>query len=65
MNTLVIGLSFSLICYLSGHEEKKPHWSKEAMDLEALPLEKLLEMKKELRIKGKKCVKYTYLNYKL
>lgn len=63
MNTLLIGLSFSLICYLNGHEEKKPHyWSKASMDLEALPLEKLLEMKKELRIKGKKYVKY--LNYK-
>lgn len=60
MNTLVIGLSFSLICYLNGHEENKPYWSKETMDLEALPLEKLLEMKKELRIKGKKCVKYLF-----
>jgi len=55
MNTLLIGLSFSLISYLNGHEEKKPYWNKETVDLEALPLEKLLEMKKELRIKGKKC----------
>jgi len=63
MNTLLIGLSFSLICYLDGHEERKPYWSKETTDLEAMPLEKLLEMKKELRIKGnKKCVKY--LSYK-
>ncbi|XP_060863028.1 uncharacterized protein LOC132939716 [Metopolophium dirhodum] len=59
MNTLVIGLSFSLICYLSGHEEKKPHWSKETMDLEALPLKKLLEMKKELRIKDERSVRRT------
>lgn len=63
MNTLVIALSFSLICYLNGHEDKKPYWNEETMDLEALPLEKLLEMKKELRMKGKKCVKD--LNYKL
>ncbi|XP_022168958.1 uncharacterized protein LOC111032808 [Myzus persicae] len=60
MNTLLIGLSFSLICYLNGHEEKKPHyWSKASMDLEALPLEKLLEMKKELRIKDEHSIRRT------
>jgi len=62
MNTLLIGLSFSLICYLNGLDEKKLYWGTETMDLEALPLEKLLKMKKELRIKGKKCI--IYLNYK-
>ncbi|XP_027850923.1 uncharacterized protein LOC114130203 [Aphis gossypii] len=54
MNTLLIGLSFSLICYLNGLDEKKLYWGTETMDLEALPLEKLLKMKKELRIKDER-----------
>lgn len=52
MNILLIALSFSLICYSNG-TEKKNILNKKFMDLNALPLEKLLEMKKELRKKGK------------
>ncbi|XP_026814503.1 uncharacterized protein LOC113554735 [Rhopalosiphum maidis] len=54
MNTLLIGLSFSLICYLNGLDDKKTYWGTGTMDLEALPLEKLLKMKKELRIKNER-----------
>ncbi|XP_025206364.1 uncharacterized protein LOC112602487 [Melanaphis sacchari] len=57
MNTLLIGLSFSLICYLNGLDEEKPYWGTGIMDLEALPLEKLLKMKKELQIKDERSVR--------
>jgi hypothetical protein len=52
MNILLIALSFSLICYSNGTEEENI-LNRKFMDLEALPLEKLLEMKKELRKKSK------------
>lgn len=52
MNTLLIGLSFSLICYINGLEDENI-LNRQSMYLEALPLEQLLEMKKELRKKGK------------
>lgn len=54
MNILQLGISFSLICYLNGLREENTYLNKEPVDLEALPLEKLLEMKKELQKKGKK-----------
>lgn len=49
---LLVGLSFSLICYLNGFEEGNI-LNRKSIDLEALPLEKLLKMKKELQKKGK------------
>lgn len=53
MNILSIGLCFSLVCCLSGFKEENIFFDKEFVDLEALPLDKLLKMKQELRKKGK------------
>lgn len=53
MNVLLIGISFSLIYSLNGFEEENKYLQGESMDLEALPLDKLLEMKKGLRKNGK------------
>lgn len=54
MNILLLGLSLTSICsYLNGLEEDNFYLDKEPIDLESLPLEKLLEMKRELRKKGK------------
>lgn len=50
---LLTGLIFSLICCLNGLQKENTYFDKEFMDLKALPLEKLLEMKKELQKKGK------------
>lgn len=52
MNILLLGLSLTSICYLNGLEEENMFSDKVPMDLESLPLKKLLEMKKELRKKG-------------
>jgi len=53
MNILSTGYIFSLICYVNGLREENAHLDKGFVDLETLPLKKLLEMKKELRNKGK------------
>lgn len=50
---LLTGFIFSLICCLNGLEKENTYLDKEFMDLQALPLEKLLELKKELEKKGK------------
>ncbi|VVC40156.1 Hypothetical protein CINCED_3A011710 [Cinara cedri] len=51
MNILRVGISFSLVCCLNGLKKENIFFNEEFMDLEALPLEKLLKMKQELRIK--------------
>lgn len=53
MNSFIIWISFSLICYSNEFKEENTYVDKGLMDLETLPLEKLLEMKKELQKKGK------------
>lgn len=53
MNSFIIELCFLLICYSNGLKEDNTYLNRESMDLETLPLEKLLEMKKELREKGR------------
>lgn len=53
MNILITALIFSLVCYLNGFQKENVYLNKGFLDLETLPLEKLLEMKKELRKKGK------------
>lgn len=54
MITLLLGINFALICSLNGLQEENTYLDKESIDLEVLPLEKLLEMKKELQEKGNK-----------
>lgn len=54
MNTLLLGIYFALVCSLNGRQEENTYLDQESFDLEVLPLEKLLEMKKELRKKGNK-----------
>lgn len=53
MNILSVGLSFSLVCCLSGFKEENIFLDKEFVHLEALPLDKLLKINQELRKKGK------------
>lgn len=62
--SFLIGLSFSImLCCANGLQENTPYWGQGTMDLEALPLKKLLEMKKEIRIKGKKSIIYSIYDY--
>lgn len=53
MKVLLLGIGFSLICSLNGFEETSTYLQGEPVDLEALPLDKLLEMKKGLRKQGR------------
>lgn len=53
MHILRVGLSFSLVYCLSGLQEENIFLDKEFAHLEALPLDKLLKMNRELCKKGK------------
>lgn len=53
----------SLICYLNGLHDENAYLDKGFVDLETLPLKKLLEMKKELGKKGKLNIQIIYEIY--